>query len=187
MARIGATRTHFVRCVNPNTLKAPDALDGGHVALQLRSAGVGGRGSSRDGACFAAGAARLVRGGRVHAVLNSLSIDFIAVSFASLGEGGAFMPAPEGGAPRYIGVGGMGTIAEQLAGGLNIRQDIWVSPNGGIFTERGSAGDGGGGPRRPSAQSLTRRSAPPHPLTGARRARRTLARSARPWRGGARR
>ena len=29
-------------------------------------------------------------GGRLHAVLNSLSLDFIAASFASLGEGGAF-------------------------------------------------------------------------------------------------
>ena len=63
----------------------------------------------------------------------------------ALGEDGAFTPAPEGGAPRYIGVGGMGAIAEQLAGGLDIRQDCWVSPNGGIFTERGSADDGGGG------------------------------------------
>jgi predicted NAD/FAD-dependent oxidoreductase len=62
-----------------------------------------------------------------------------------LGEGGAFTPAPEGSTPRYIGIGGMGAIAEQLAGGLDIRQDCWVSPNGGIFTERGSADDGGGG------------------------------------------
>ena len=46
--------------------------------------------SSRDGAAFTMGATRLVQAGRLHAVLNSLSLDFIAASFASLGEGGAF-------------------------------------------------------------------------------------------------
>ena len=39
----------------------------------------------RFGAC-----ARLLAAARSHAVLNSLSLDFIAASFASLGEGGAF-------------------------------------------------------------------------------------------------
>ena len=40
MSRISATRTHFVRCINPNVHKQPDAFDGSYVATQLRSAGV---------------------------------------------------------------------------------------------------------------------------------------------------
>ncbi len=39
---------------------------------------------------------------------------------------------------RYVGVGGIGTIAGSLADGLDIRQDVWVSPNGGLA--RGSDG-----------------------------------------------
>ena len=44
--------------------------------------------SSRDGAAFVSGVAHALRASRAHAVLNSLSLDFIAASFASLGEGG---------------------------------------------------------------------------------------------------
>ena len=53
--------------------------------------GMGLRGetlSSRDGGAFLAGAAALVRASRLRFVLNSLSADFIAGSFALLGEGG---------------------------------------------------------------------------------------------------
>ena len=46
--------------------------------------------SSRDGVAFTSGVVRLVSGGRMHMVLNSLSRDFIAASFALLGEGCAF-------------------------------------------------------------------------------------------------
>ena len=46
--------------------------------------------SSRDGATFAVGGAQLVRGGRLHWALNSLSLDFISGTLALLGEGGAF-------------------------------------------------------------------------------------------------
>ena len=46
--------------------------------------------SSRDGAAFARGAACALRSGRLAAVLNSLSADFISASAALLGEGGAF-------------------------------------------------------------------------------------------------
>ena len=46
--------------------------------------------SSRDGAAFVFGTTRLLTGGRSHAVFNSLSLDFIAASFASLGQHGAF-------------------------------------------------------------------------------------------------
>ena len=49
--------------------------------------------SSRDGGAFAYGLSaqqQSVRGRRLHAVLNSLSLDFIAASFAALGERGAF-------------------------------------------------------------------------------------------------
>ena len=60
-------------------------------------------------------------GSAFHEWLSQLEADGFVRPWSGLGvlgEGGAFMPAPEGGAPRYIGVGGMGTIAEQLAGGL---------------------------------------------------------------------
>ena len=46
--------------------------------------------SSRDGAAFAFGAAQLLHASREHAVLNSLSVDFIVTSFAFLDEKGAF-------------------------------------------------------------------------------------------------
>ena len=46
--------------------------------------------SSRDGAALTLGVTRHMAATRSHAVLNSLSLDFIAASFASLGEGGAF-------------------------------------------------------------------------------------------------
>ena len=114
--------------------------------------GPGGRASSRTwrgrAVDHAVQSVSAMPGSAFHEWLSQLEADGFVRPWSGLGvlgEGGAFMPAPEGGAPRYIGVGGMGTIAEQLAGGLDIRQDIWVSPNGGIFTERGSTGDGGGG------------------------------------------
>ena len=40
MTRIRATRCHFVRCVNPNRDKQPNAYDPPQVAGQLRCAGV---------------------------------------------------------------------------------------------------------------------------------------------------
>ena len=36
---------------------------------------------------------------------------------------------------RYVGVDGMGAFAASLARGLDVRQDVWVSPNGGIRRE----------------------------------------------------
>jgi glycine/D-amino acid oxidase-like deaminating enzyme len=114
--------------------------------------GPGGRASSRTwrgrAVDHAVQSVSAMPGSAFHEWLSQLEADGFVRPWSGLGvlgEGGAFMPAPEGGAPRYIGVGGMGTIAEQLAGGLDIRQDIWVSPNGGIFTERDSAEHGGGG------------------------------------------
>ena len=35
-----ATNSHFVRCVNPNKLKQPNAFNGGHVLHQLRCSGM---------------------------------------------------------------------------------------------------------------------------------------------------
>jgi NADPH:quinone reductase-like Zn-dependent oxidoreductase/3-oxoacyl-(acyl-carrier-protein) synthase len=61
-----------------------------HKHAQLRAADVHALCSSRDGGAFAMGAMRLLESTRSHAVLNSLSLDFIAASFGSLGEGGAF-------------------------------------------------------------------------------------------------
>lgn len=54
----------------------------------------------------------------------------------TLSEAG-FALRNEGDTTRYIGVGGMSTLADELARGLDIRQDTWVSPNGGIFEEGG--------------------------------------------------
>ena len=61
-----------------------------HKHTVVNTAGVQSMCSSRDGAAFAVGATRLLSAGRSHAVFNSLSLDFIAASFASLCEGGAF-------------------------------------------------------------------------------------------------
>ena len=61
-----------------------------HKHWQLRSLALTCLCSSRDGAAFAVGEMQLLRAHRSHVVLNSLSEDFIAASFASLGEGGAF-------------------------------------------------------------------------------------------------
>ena len=61
-----------------------------HKHAHLRLAGVEGLCSSRDGAASAGGLARLLRAQRLHAALNSLSLDFIGASCAALAEGGAF-------------------------------------------------------------------------------------------------
>jgi NADPH:quinone reductase-like Zn-dependent oxidoreductase/3-oxoacyl-(acyl-carrier-protein) synthase len=61
-----------------------------HKHAQLREAGALALCGSRDGVGFAMGAARLLNATRAHAVLNSLSLDFIAASFAALSEGGVF-------------------------------------------------------------------------------------------------
>jgi hypothetical protein len=47
--------------------------------------------SSRDASAFAWGAVTLARGSRPQAVLNSLSLDFIAAASALLREGGGFV------------------------------------------------------------------------------------------------
>ena len=53
----------------------------------LRRLGLARMLSSRDGAAFALGAARLLGARRLHLALNSLSADFIACSFALLRQG----------------------------------------------------------------------------------------------------
>ena len=40
MENIAATETHYVRCVNPNSRKAPRELDQARLLDQLRSSGV---------------------------------------------------------------------------------------------------------------------------------------------------
>ena len=74
---------HLLRAVLRGTAGRP------HKHSILVTSGVGGLSSSREGAAFAVGNSRLLNACRSHAVLNSLSLDFIAVSFASLCEGGA--------------------------------------------------------------------------------------------------
>jgi NADPH:quinone reductase-like Zn-dependent oxidoreductase/3-oxoacyl-(acyl-carrier-protein) synthase len=61
-----------------------------HKHRQLRFIGFGLLSSSRDGSAFARSTADTLRGHRISAVLNSLSSDFIAASFASLTEGACF-------------------------------------------------------------------------------------------------
>merc|ERR1711995_71707 len=61
-----------------------------HKHAQLCATGVDALCSSRDGAALTVGVTRHMAANRSHAVLNSLSLDFIAASVASLGEGGAF-------------------------------------------------------------------------------------------------
>ena len=58
---------------------------------QLRMLELGELCSSRQGSAFAVGSARLLDRRRARLVLNSLSIDFISVSFASLDEVGGFV------------------------------------------------------------------------------------------------
>ena len=62
-----------------------------HKHAPLRVTGVAALCSSRDGTAFATGAALQLQAARAHAVLNSLSLDFIAASFAALCEGGALV------------------------------------------------------------------------------------------------
>ena len=40
------------------------------------------------------------------------------------------------GLPRFVGTEGMGSIALSMARGLDVRQDVWISPNGGVRAER---------------------------------------------------
>ena len=56
----------------------------------LQATGVNALCSSRDGLALTMGVTTLLAAARSHAVLNSLSLDFIASSFASLSEGGGF-------------------------------------------------------------------------------------------------
>ena len=47
-------------------------------------------------------------------------------------------PAPaDGGATYYVGVGGMGSLPKAFASGLDVRQDVWISPSNGIRYESG--------------------------------------------------
>jgi len=61
-----------------------------HKHQPLRQLGVRNTASSRDAMTCAFGITRAHLGRRFHAALNSLSLDFISLSAAMLGEGGAF-------------------------------------------------------------------------------------------------
>ena len=51
----------------------------------------------------------------------------------SLVAPGVVEPMADGGVPRFVGTQGMGSIADAAVGYLDdVRQDLWVSPNGGI-------------------------------------------------------
>ena len=101
--------------------------------------GPGGRASSRmwrgRPADHAVQSVAATPGSAFHEWIGQLEADGVVRSWSGLGvlDGQGFTAvASEGSAPRYIGVGGMGAIADRLADGLDIKQDVWVSPNGGI-------------------------------------------------------
>jgi len=75
-----------------------------------------------------------------HGFLEELESKGVVRKWLGLGtlDSDGFAPAAIS-EPRYIGVGGMGALADELARGLDIRQDTWVSPNGGIYEERGES------------------------------------------------
>ena len=73
-----------------------------------------------------------------HDFLRCLEADGVVRQWSGLGTLGESGFAPTGGVPRYVGVGGMDAIANELAKGLDIRQDVWVSPSSGIYEEQGS-------------------------------------------------
>ena len=59
-------------------------------------------------------------------------------SLATLTAAGAAATVVSDGVPRYVGVGGMGKITDALAASVDdVRQDVWVSPNGGIKRNAG--------------------------------------------------
>ena len=61
-----------------------------HKHVNMRDMGSIALCSSSSSAAFAIGAAQLLQTARSHAVLNSLSFDIVAASFATLGDRGAF-------------------------------------------------------------------------------------------------
>jgi predicted NAD/FAD-dependent oxidoreductase len=74
----------------------------------------------------------------------------------TLEPGGAFTPAPSTNVRRYVGAGnaGIGSLAAAMAEGLDVRQDVWVPPSGGLrYDPKGggwvvSSGRGGGNVER---------------------------------------
>lgn len=54
----------------------------------------------------------------------------------TLAPGGAFTPAPSDSVRRYIGSDGIGSLAAAMAEGLDVRQDVWVPPSGGLRYDR---------------------------------------------------
>ena len=89
---VGVTYAHWLRVNVSGTAGRPQK----HRPLRLQR--VGRLCSSRDAGAFSCGAARAHCGGRLRLVLNSLSGDFVAVSAALLGEGGALMEIGKRGA-----------------------------------------------------------------------------------------
>lgn len=102
--------------------------------------GPGGRASSRvwrDGrpVDHAVQSVAASPGSEFHSWMETLKTNGVVRAWAGLGTlGDNGFELDRSGAPRYVGVGGMGAIADELARGLDIRQDAWVSPNGGIYT-----------------------------------------------------
>eukprot|EP00964_Phaeocystis_antarctica_P029948 scaffold16881_cov76-Phaeocystis_antarctica.AAC.1 len=89
---VAVAYAHWLRVDVSGTAGRPEK----HRPLRLQR--VGRLCSSRDAGAFSCGAARAHCGGRLQLVLNSLSDDFIAVSAALLGEGGALVEIGKRGA-----------------------------------------------------------------------------------------
>eukprot|EP00966_Prymnesium_polylepis_P122569 2833422-Prymnesium_polylepis.1 len=107
--------------------------------------GPGGRASSRTWrgrpVDHAVQSVAATPGSSFHDYLAELETEGVVKQWSGLGvlDENGFKPDQQS-VPRYVGVGGMGAIADELARGLDIRQDAWVSPSGGIYTERGTGG-----------------------------------------------
>ena len=84
---VGLKAVEYVHWLRASTTAT---AGGRHKHLQLGWLGVNALCSSRDGIAFCCGLMAQHSGTRLHAVLNSLSLDFISASFAVIGERGTF-------------------------------------------------------------------------------------------------
>jgi len=120
---VAVAYAHWLRVDVSGTAGRPQK----HRPLRLQR--VGRLCSSRDAGAFSCGAARAHCGGRLQLVLNSLSGDFVAVSAALLGEGGALMEIGKRGAwsSERAGASGGAFSYEALALDTEMEQDpAWM-------------------------------------------------------------
>eukprot|EP00964_Phaeocystis_antarctica_P065447 scaffold39498_cov67-Phaeocystis_antarctica.AAC.1 len=120
---VAVAYAHWLRVGVSGTAGRPQK----HRPLRLQR--IGRLCSSRDAGAFSCGAARAHCGGRLQLVLNSLSGDFVAVSAALLGEGGALMEIGKRGAwsSERAGASGGAFSYEALALDTEMERDpAWM-------------------------------------------------------------